>query len=371
MDTYLERKPRNLNRKEKIRRIILYSLFGLVSLALLAGVWLSAVKTQRKPYILNNFVMDTFVEMKLYGKDRETAAMAVQSLLERMEQELSCYEPASEISLVNRFAGKEAVKVSESTYQLLRKAVTYCEQSDGLFDITLAPLTQLWDVTGADPQVPAAEEISSRLGLVGYRRLAFYGDSGKVKLLKESSALDLGGLAKGYAADVAAALLLEFDLTGGYLSIGSNLYVLGNHEVGEGSYRFGIRDPRGEANEYIATLDLRAGCHLATSGDYERYFLKDGVRYHHILDPRTGYPAQSDLISVTVITREGTLSDYLSTYFFVAGLDTALEHLDEEEYQLILVDQEKNVYCSPSLLTGTGGKLKANTEKAEYTFHFD
>lgn len=93
MDTYLERKPRNLNRKEKIRRIILYSLFGLVSLALLAGVWLSAVKTQRKPYIFNNFVMDTFVEMKLYGKDRETAAMAVQSLLERMEQELSCYEP--------------------------------------------------------------------------------------------------------------------------------------------------------------------------------------------------------------------------------------------------------------------------------------
>lgn len=360
-----------MNRKEKIRRSILYSLFGLVSLALLVGVWLSALKTQQSPYIVNDFVMDTFVEMKLYGKDREAAAKAVQSLLKRMDQELSCYRSNSEISLVNRFAGKEAVKVSESTYQLLRKAVAYCEQSDGLFDITLAPLTKLWDVTGAEPQVPAAEEISRRLELVGYRRLAFYGDSGKVKLLKESSALDLGGLAKGYAADVAAALLPNYELTGGYLSIGSNLYVLGSNGAGEGSYRFGIRDPRGEANEYIATLDLRAGFHLATSGDYERYFIKDGIRYHHILDPRTGYPAQSDLISVTVIAREGTLSDYLSTYFFVAGLDTALEHLNEEEYQLILVDQDKNVYCSPSLRTASGGKLAANAAKTDYTFHFD
>lgn len=360
-----------MNRKEKFRQGVLYGLFAIVSVALLVGVWLSAGQTQRQPYIVNDFVMDTFVELKLYGKDRETAAKTVQSLLKRMEQELSCYKSSSEISLVNRFAGEEAVKVSDSTYQLLRKAVDYCEQSDGLFDITIAPLSKLWDVTGADPRVPSADEIQNRLNLVGYRRLAFYKDSSKVKLLKEGSELDLGGLAKGYAADVAAALLPGYDLTGGYLSIGSNLYVLGNGRFGEGGYRFGIRDPRGDTNEYIATVNLQAGCHLATSGDYERYFIQDGIRYHHILDPRTGYPAQSDLISVTVIAKEGALSDYLSTYFFVAGLDKALEHLEDEDYQLILVDQEKNVYCSPGLLTTEGGELEANRAKTEYTFHFD
>lgn len=171
--------------------------------------------------------------------------------------------------------------------------------------------------------------------------------------------MDLGAIAKGAAADRAREAVSDLSVSG-YISIGGNLMVVGKKPNGK-DFVMGIRDPRGEANEYIASLEMDGYC-MSTTGDYERYFMEDGVRYHHIIDPFTGKPSDSDLISVTVLSRDGTMADFLSTYLFLLGTDGLSEHLDEKEYWVVAVDKDKNVYMS----AGMGDWVKPNSQKGDY-----
>ena len=148
----------------------------------------------------------------------------------------------------------------------------------------------------------------------------------------------------------------EYEIKTGYVSVGGNLIVLGKDPQGE-DFRFAIRDPQGEASEYIATLSL-TGSTMATTGAYERWFEQDGKRYHHIIDPRTGYPAESDLLSVSVISEDGMLADCMSTALFIEGKQAALQRMQEEAYQLVIVDTDGNIYYSPSL----EGNIQPNTD---------
>ncbi|MDD2955896.1 MAG: FAD:protein FMN transferase, partial [Oscillospiraceae bacterium] len=182
-------------------------------------------------------------------------------------------------------------------------------------------------------------------------------------LRREGQQLDLGGVAKGAAGDVAREIAEEMGIRSGYISIGGNVAVIGQRPDGR-DFRFGVRDPRGDASEYIGTVSF-PGKTMATSGDYERYFVEDGKTYHHIIDPRTGYPDDSGLISVSVIAKDGALADYLSTALFIGGLEAALARSADPEFDFILVDKEKNVYISDGLI----GEFIPNEAKTEYTFH--
>lgn len=345
--------------KQKIKTILL----GAAVLFLLAGLVLAA-RWHEQEYQLavsTSFVMDTVVEQKLYGRNAQQAVAEIERRLQEYERQYSMYMEDSQVSQINKNAGKKYTSVSEECLEILKRSVLVSQEFDGLFDITIAPLTKLWGISSENPHVPSQQEIDQAKALVNFRDVLI--DGNQVMLRNIGQAIDLGAVAKGASCDIVREVAAEYGIKTGYASIGGNLVVLGDDPEGK-PYRFAIRDPQGDASEYIATLSL-TGKTMATTGGYERWFEQNGKRYHHVLDPRTGYPAESDLLSVSVISEDGLLADCLSTALFVAGKEAALERMQREDYQLVIVDTEGNIYYSPSL----EGNLQPNTQNhRDYQF---
>lgn len=342
-----------------------YLTAALAVLCILITVGCSGSKDQTaaRPAIGMDFVMNTWVEQRWYGQNAQQTYDEILSALKDLEDKLSLYQENSEISRLNSAAGLHPVALSHETYRFLRQAADYCAEADGLFDITIAPLTLVWDVTGENPRVPPVTEIEAAQALVDYRRIVF-DDAKETAMLSDAGMrVDLGGIAKG----MAAALMRQYAVKNnvqGYLSIGGNMMVQGKKPDGS-DYSIGVRDPRGDASEYIAVLSLD-GLTMATTGDYERYFEQDDVRYHHILDPFTGYPSTADLISVTVVSENGALADYLSTLIFMRGSAALGRYLDRDDCMVLAVTDTLEVYASEPMQA----RLKINTQKTAYQFNF-
>lgn len=312
--------------------------------ALLLGLCGCAADT---PVTGTAFVMDTILEYKLYGSGADAAADAIEQTLADLESALSLYLPDSEISRLNAAAGKKPVKLSNDAFTLLQKCVEYSEMSEGAFDITVAPLALLWNVTAEQPREPPQSEIDALLPLVDYADVLLDPAAQTAMLRQEGQMIDLGGVAKGYACDLARKAAEENGVKKGYISIGGNLMVMGKKSMNE-QFQFGVRDPRGGGNDFMATISL-PGQTMATSGDYERYFTLNGTRYHHIIDPATGSPARGGLMSVSVVSPDGAYADYMSTALFIRGREYALENINALNCGLILIDEQRNVYVSDSL----------------------
>jgi len=310
-----------------------------------------------------DFVMDTFVEQRWYGKNSEQAYKDIRLELQQLESKLSFYFPKSEISELNSAAGKHPVALSDECYSILKEAVLYCEESGGIFDITVAPLTKVWDVTAEQPKVPADEEIASAKNLIGYKDIVFNDKDKSVMLKREGMSVDLGAVAKGAAAGRLRKIADEHQVQG-YVSLGGNIMMHGK-KPDRSDFIIGVRDPRGESSEFIATVTMD-GLIMATTGDYERYFEQDGVRYHHILDPFTGKPSDSGLISVTVFSENGTLADSFSTSIFLQGKEGLNKYLNRDDCMIIAVTEDFDVYASPALRD----KIKINPSKDQYNFIF-
>lgn len=308
------------------------------------------------------FVMNTFVEQRWYGENAQKNYDEIVSALKDIEKSLSLYVENSEISKLNAAAGKYPVALSDDCYFLLKEAVEYCGQSGGLFDITIAPLTLVWGITAAEPVIAKDEDIAAAQLLINYNDIIFDDSAKTAMLAREGMSVDLGGIAKGMAAGKMRSYA-EKNNVDGFISIGGNMMVRGKKPDGS-DFVIGIRDPRGDQSEFIATVTLD-GLTMATTGDYERYFEQDGVRYHHVLDPFTGRPSDSDLISVTVISENGTLADCLSTSIFLQGSVALENYLSRDDCMIVAVTKEKEVYISSALKE----RLNINTAKSEYKFH--
>lgn len=311
------------------------------------------------------FALDTVVEQTWYGEQGEETYLDVVKHLSEMEGKLSLYKAGGELDRLNQAAGEEYVPLSEDTFQTLKKAKEWSIASEGVFDITIAPVTTLWGITGENPQIPNEETLQEKLSLVNAQDILLDEETCSAKLAKKGMAVDLGGIAKGMLIDDIRQIAEQNGTESGFVSLGGNILTIGKKPNGS-DFVFGLRDPRGGGGEYIATLTI-PGMTMATTGDYERYFEQDGVRYHHVIDPRTGYPADTDLISLTVVSEDGALADFLSTTFFIYGKEVVLENLEQEEFSLIAVDKEKNVYVSPALREN----FTPNPEKTGYTFHLE
>lgn len=342
--------------------------YGAVALAVLVifmmvGCTGSKAQTETRAAVGMDFVMNTWVEQRWYGENAQQTYDEILGALKELEGKLSLYEENSEISRLNSAAGQHPVALSHDTYQFLRQAAEDCAQAQGLFDITIAPLTLAWDVTSESPRIPSEAEIQEAQKLVDYRRIIFDDANETAMLANAGMRIDLGGIAKG----MAAALMRQYAVKNnvqGYLSLGGNMMVQGKKPDGK-DYVIGIRDPRGDASEYIASLALD-GLTMATTGDYERYFEQDGVRYHHIIDPFTGYPSATDLISVTVVSEDGTLADYLSTLIFMRGSAALSNYLDRDDCMVLAITDKLEVYASEPLRE----RLTVNNQKTAYKFNF-
>ncbi len=340
------------------------------ALLLAAGLLAVGIGSNRKNIKTTHtgFVMDTVVTHTVWGPHGEKAVRAADDALAEMEARLSLYLDTSEIAAVNAAAGSRPVTVSAQTFDLLRTALVLGEQTDGAFQLSIAPLSRLWNVMGEDPVVPQAAAVAAALPLIDDSTLVLEEKSSTAYLSQAGQALDLGGVAKGYACDVLRVLYHENGVQHALTSIGGNICAMGGNVDGT-PFRIGFRDPKGGVSSYIASFLLDDGV-VAVSGAYERYFERDGEIYHHILDPQTGYPAKSDIVSVGVVwpaedgAAPGAAADLWSTTLFCWGRDRALEWMRTAPAAVLLLDDTGTLYVSESLREG----FKTYTEPIRVEF---
>lgn len=290
------------------------------------------------------FAMDTYITMNAYGRNAETALSEAEDKLTELEQLWSVTNPDSDIYAVNHSDG-EPVSVSEETAELLSFALQMAEETNGALEPTIYPVLTAWGFTTEDNRVPSDAEITELLDNVGYERVRLEDNTVQ---LDNSMMLDLGAVGKGYAGDLVAQVLRENGITSALLDFGGNIQTIGAKQDGS-LWRLGLRDPFSGGTLGILEISNQA---VVTSGNYERYFIsEDGKQYGHIIDPSTGYPAESDLASVTVIAEEGRLCDALSTSLFVMGLNQATEYWRQHQnFDMILITEEGEIYLTEGIV---------------------
>lgn len=295
------------------------------------------------PYQNTDFAMGTVISQNIYGENSKDCAGQVLSLIKDLEKIISWRIEDSDIARINQSAGTgQSVTVDEKLAEWLNDCRDVYEKSGGALDVTVGPVARLWDIGGDNPRVPEDSEIQKVLPLVNGSKLKV--DGQQVAFETESGKVDLGAVGKGIACDEIAKQLDE--KVSGTFSVGGSVLIYGKKPDGS-AWKIGVQDPRGEDGENMGVLTLSQGekdrTFVSTSGDYEKYIEEDGVRYHHIMDPRTGYPADSGLISVTIISKSGFLSDALSTACFVAGRKEGKKLAEQYGAEAIFIDEEKQV----------------------------
>lgn len=294
------------------------------------------------------FMLNTICSITVYSeenKDKTSEELVNEAfdLCQTYEDTFSRTIEGSDIYNINN-SGGAPVTVSDDTIEILETAKYFSELSDGAFDITTAPLSIRWDFEGENPSVPPDNEIQELLATVDYTKIKIDGNT--VTLEAPVEAIDLGAIAKGYIADKLAEFLKDNGVTSAIISLGGNIYAIGENSEEKRPFNLGVQDPQAEDGSILGYLQL-SDKSLVTSGDYQRYFMQDGKRYHHILDPKTGYPAESGLSSVTIISDSSVVGDALSTTCFVLGKDKGLELINSYDgVEAIFIDHDGNMYFS-------------------------
>ena len=311
--------------------------------------------------------MDTAMVLTAYGKESTRAVYDAEEEVRRLDALLSRTSGSSEVSMLNG-AGGEMVPVGAEICTLIQTAGDFTEATGGAFDITIAPVVSAWGFTTDSYQVPDREALQTLLESVGMEHVHLSGGSAR---LDPGTMIDLGGIAKGYTADRVAEIFQEHAVPRGKVELGGNILVIGDKPDGT-AWRVGVQDPKhpDEADGLVCVLNL-TDAFAVTSGSYQRYFEQDGKRYHHIIDPATGCPADSGLTSVTVVADSargnGTMCDALSTALFVMGEDKALDFWRSGVYdfQLVLVTEDGRVVVTEGLKDGF-----VEMEESGYTYEF-
>lgn len=338
---------------------------------LCAAALLAGCAAQSEPTIQTFFAMDTTMSVTAYAADPTDALVAAQQAVNRLDALWSRTRPDSDIARLNAAAGAGAVAVDGDTAALLTTANAVAEESGLAFDPVLCPVMDAWGFgsteseTTAVHRVPSQAELDTLLPLT--RDLPVV-EAAAAALPLPGQAVDLGAIAKGAAASYVVDALTQNGVENAIIALGGNITALGTRPDGD-PFRVYVRDPRGEGEDYLCLIALPDGLTCSTSGGYERYFVADGVTYHHIIDPADGYPAQSGLLSVTVVADDPALADAWSTALFVLGPDEALRRWKSGEgtvagMDLILVTDTGHVYVTQGLENG----LETLGEEAGYTY---
>lgn len=329
----------------------LKALTVILTAALLTGCG----KTKAEEVYIGGFIaMDTYISATVYGEEGENAAGAAREEILRLESLFSVTDDKSDVGRING-SGEKGTRVSGETAELIRFALEMCEKSGGSLDITMYPVVREWGFTTGDYRIPDGDTLSKLLEKVNYGGVSV---SGNTVTVPQGAMIDLGAVAKGYAGDRAVQILKEKGISSGLLNLGGNVQVIGGKPDGT-DWSIGVQNPF--ADGYTCILNVRDKA-VVTSGNYERYFEKDGVRYWHIIDPSDGFPADNGIASATVIGDSGVFCDALSTAIFVMGREKA-ESLWREsgEFEMILVLTDGGVVITEGaekLLEGDSGDFE-------------
>ena len=294
----------------------------------------------------SDHAMGTNVTVWLWTGNERAAAQAAEAVfaeMKRLDKEMTTWDPRSEVSQINTAAGARPVKVSAETFAVIERSIDVSKRSKGLFDITVGAFKGLWKFDqDMDRTLPDPADVKKRLALVNWKDIALDPRQRAVFLKRKGMSITLGGIAKGYAVDKCVELLRKRGFTDFMMQAGGDMYIAG--KKGTDPWMVAIRDPRGETNTYFATAPIENHS-FSTSGDYERGFVLDGVRYHHIIDPRTGQPARASR-SVTIRAKDAFTADAWSKVLFIMGPAAALELIKREklaDFEVVWVDDKNQI----------------------------
>lgn len=304
-----------------------------VVLVLCLSVFLYSIE-KRYDFTEKSFIsMDTVVTEKIYGKNTSVFIAPVFNIVTGLDETISRFNEESAVYSLNT-KGETSDK---SVLQIIDGVKTVSDDADGAFDITVGGLSDLWSIGKEGERIPSEKEISDVLENIDYKKIRI--ENGTVYY--EDGIIDLGAVGKGFACDLIKAYLSSENVKGAVVSVGGSILAYGDYNDKGDKWSIAIRHPRSES-EFLGVIRLDEGF-VSTSGDYERYFEKDGKRYHHIFDARTGMPASSGLISVTVVADSGLLSDALSTACFIVGEEKGKALIEKYGASAIFVDEEMNI----------------------------
>lgn len=367
-------------------RLVAFCKMLLASLVLVSVATMLLKKDNKRDsaegddsYYLYDFAMGTSVSYQIYG-DTKTSKKAAEDLNDKVklldENLISWRSEASEISLVNNnYVTNEAYPLSDELSYVLSNSLALCEKTGGALDITIRPIANLWgieDKSAEEFSVPEDSIIKETIEKTGYENISINGEG--ITISNGNMVLDLGAIGKGYALDYVRNELVskgafnslvdnnilsvqknelseEYnEITGAIVSVGGSILVLGSKPNNK-DWKVGIRNPKGDIDEMIGYIDIAPDSNvcISTSGDYEKYIEKDGKRYHHIIDPSSGYPAETDLSSVTIVCENGLVSDGLSTACFILGYEASQELLKYYDAEAIFIDKNNNITVTGNL----------------------
>lgn len=295
-----------------------------------------------EPQTATVFAMDTVMDFTVYGGD-DALMQALQTRIVQLESLFSVTDTESELYALNQSG---TAMLSEDTRTLLASALELCEKTDGALDISIYPVVRAWGFTTGEYSIPAEELLSQLLAQVDYRRVRL--EDGAASIPSEMK-VDLGSVAKGYTGDVLADMLREAGVTSALLNLGGNVQTVGSKPDGA-SWRIAVQNPQGDG--YVGVLSLNNQAAI-TSGGYERYFVgDDGETYWHIIDPETGAPSRSGIVSATIVGERGLVCDALSTALFVMGVDEAARYWQQNhDFETVLVTESGDIYITEGLET--------------------
>ena len=298
--------------------------------------------SENDKYSSDIFAMDTYMSLTAYGAKAEDAVTEAIHEIQRLDAMFSVGNTDSDVTTANM---QGSATVSDETAYLVEQSLEISRKTDGAFDITIYPVMELWGFTTKNYKVPQADELQETLKRVSYENVSLKDHE---LVLKNNAQIDFGGIAKGYTSSRVMQIFKEYGIEHGMVNLGGNVQTLGTKTDGT-AWRVAIQSPQG-GNQYLGVLETSDQA-VITSGGYERYFEENGVTYHHIIDPKTGYPSDSDLTSVTIVCADGTKADALSTSFFVMGLQKAESFYENTDldFDVILLTKDNQIYISEGI----------------------
>ncbi|MBU3199031.1 FAD:protein FMN transferase [Clostridium estertheticum] len=335
--------------------IIIALIFIILILIFITG-------NNKKSYIVREFYsLGTSNQLKVYGKKATKAIEESIIKVCEIDNKMSVFKEESEISKISINAGNKPQIVSNDTYYVIQKAIKYCTLSEGAFDITIKPIVALWGIGKEGQQIPSGNEVKEKLKIVNYKDIVIDKNDRSIFLKNKKQEIDVGGIAKGYAADEVKNVMIKNGIKSALINLGGNILTLGTKIDGT-PWSVGIQDPFKTRGEFALTISV-INKSVVTSGNYERYFEVEGKRFHHIINPSTGYPSESDIVGATIISDNSIDGDGLSTGVYIMGVQKAIKLIEEiEGVDAILITKSKEIYVT----SGMKGKFTITSHEFVY-----
>ncbi|MBP2033614.1 thiamine biosynthesis lipoprotein [Clostridium algifaecis] len=307
-----------------------------------------STKINEEPVTKETVALDTIISLKYYGKNANEAINESMKKISNIENEMSIFLPNSEISQINKSSGENSVKVNSDVMYVSKKAYEHAKLSNGAFDPTVEPITDLWGVGTNHQKVPTESEIKKTRSLINYNDIIIDEKNSTIKLRREGQGMDFGGIAKGYCADELKKICEKYNIKSAIIDLGGNVYDVGDQPNGK-PWNTGVQDPLGDNGEFIGII-TNTDKSVVSAGDYERFFVKDRKNYGQIFDPLTGCPANNGVIATTIVSDYSIDGDALSNSLFVLGVNKGLNLIKSfKRIDALCITSDKKIYLTPGM----------------------